>query len=457
MFKKILIANRGEIAVRIIRCCRELGIETVAVYSTEDVNSLHVMLADYSFCIGPATSSKSYLNKNALIEICKKNHCDAIHPGYGFLSENAEFAKMCEDNGITFIGPSSKLISSLGDKQSARKLMLESGVNVVPGSPDILENVDEAIKFANQVGYPVLLKATAGGGGKGMRKATSDEDIRMAYDTAYNEAKQAFANGNLYLEKLIVNPRHIEIQILADKFGNVICLGERDCSMQNNNQKILEESPCLILDKTTKNSMYEAAKKAIKAANYYSAGTVEFVVDRDGNFYFIEVNTRIQVEHPVTEMITGVDLIKEQIKIAAGMKLSINEDELPKEGHAIECRINAKSAGEVSFVHFPSGYNVRIDSYLYSGCTVSPFYDSMIAKIIVKGKTRLEAIKRLRRCLQELVIDGIETNAEFMHILTFHPEFIKGNYNTSFLEKNKKDICAWCEVDENDMNMTKQA
>ena len=443
MLKRILIANRGEIAVRIIRCCREMDIETVVVYSTADANSLAVMTATDSVCIGPAKPSESYLNQDIIIEAAIKTNCDAVHPGYGFLSENADFARKCEEAGLIFIGPSSEIISKMGDKQTARTLMRETGVPIVPGSKGFVETVDEAVKLADEIGYPVLLKATAGGGGKGMRKAFSKDDIVGAFETAKAEAKASFGNDDMYMEKLVVNPHHIEIQIMADKYGNAVYLGERDCSIQRNNQKLLEESPSKLIDEKLRKEMGETAVKAAKAAGYYSVGTVEFVVDDDKNYYFIEMNTRVQVEHPVTEMITGVDLIKEQIRIASGMKLSIIQDDVNINTHAIECRINAETPGIIKFLHFPSGYNVRVDSHLYTGYEVSPFYDSMVAKIIVTGKTRLETIRRMRRALEELIIDGIKTNAEFMHLLTYHPDFIRGNYNTGFWDKNNETINKW--------------
>lgn len=445
MFKRILIANRGEIALRIIRCCREMNIETVVVHSTADVESLPVILATHSVCIGPERAKDSYLKEDAIIETAIKMNCDAVHPGYGFLSENAGFAKKCEECGITFIGPSSEIISNMGDKQTARELMQKHDVPTVPGSKGLVATVEEAEKVADEIGYPVLIKASAGGGGKGMRRAYSKEELAKAFETAKAEAKAAFANDDMYIEKLIVNPHHIEFQILADKHGNVTYLGERDCSIQRRNQKLLEESPAWVLNAELRKKMGEAAVRAAKAAGYYSAGTIEFVLDNKENFYFIEMNTRIQVEHPVTELITGIDLIKEQIRIAAGMKLSNMQEDIRLKGHAIECRINAESVGKIKFLHFPAGPGVRVDSHLYTGYEVSPFYDSMLAKIIVTGDTRLEAIRRLRRALEELIIDGVPTNAEFMYLLTYHKEFIKGNYNTSFWERNSETIKEWCE------------
>lgn len=445
MFKRILIANRGEIAVRIIRCCREMGIETVIVYSTADEHSLPVMIANEAVCIGPAKASESYLNQDALIQIALQYECGAIHPGYGFLSENAAFARKCEEHHIVFIGPRPEVIDRMGDKQSARKLMMQHDVPVVPGSDDLIRSEEEAEALAEQIGYPVLLKASAGGGGKGMRRAYSKEELKKAYKTAKAEAMAAFGNDDIYMEKLIVDPHHIEMQILADDYGNVIFLGERDCSIQKNNQKLLEESPSKLLDDAMREEMGAVAVRAARAAGYTSAGTIEFVMDDQKHFYFIEMNTRIQVEHPVTEMLTGIDLIREQIRIAAKLRLNIAQDELAFDGHAIECRINAQAPGTVNFVHFPAGFGIRIESHVFAGYEVSPFYDSMIAKIIVKGATRMEAIRRLRRALEELIIDGVKTNAEFMHLLTYHPDFIKGNYNTGFWDRHHEEIGTWLE------------
>ena len=445
MFRRVLIANRGEIAVRIIRCCREMQIESVVVYSSADEKSLPVMLATHAVCIGPAKASESYLRQDVLIEAALRMECDAIHPGYGFLSENADFAKKCEENGIVFIGPSANIIQNMGDKQSARRLMMANEVPVVPGSKELITQVEQAQALAETIGYPVLLKASAGGGGKGMRRVFAKDEMENALKTAKAEAMAAFGNDDMYLEKLIVNPHHVEIQILADKEGNTVYLGERDCSIQRNNQKLLEESPSPLLDASLREEMGRTAVRAAKAAGYYSAGTVEFVVDDDKNYYFIEMNTRIQVEHPVTEEMTGMDLIKEQIRIAAGMKLNVTQDDIALQKHVIECRINAAGPGKINFLHFPAGNGVRVESHLFSGYEVGPFYDSMIAKIIVSGKTRLEVIRRLRRCLEELVIDGIETNAEFMHLLTYQTDFIKGQYHTGFWEKNHREIESWLE------------
>ena len=441
--KRILIANRGEIALRIVRCCREMGIETVAVYSTADRDTLPVMLATYSVCIGPSRASESYLKEDVILETAIKMKCDGIHPGYGFLSENAGFAKKCEEHGITFIGPSAEIIRKMGDKQTARQMMIKCGVPVVPGSAGLVNTLEEAKREAERIGYPVLLKASAGGGGKGMRKVFEPSELAHSYATAKEEARAAFGNDEMYLEKLILNPHHIEFQILGDQSGNLVYLGERECSIQRRNQKLLEESPAWILSEDLRKRMGETAVLAAKAVGYYSAGTVEFVLDSEKNFYFIEMNTRIQVEHPVTEMVTGIDLLKEQIRIAAGRKLEFSQEDIKPSGHAIECRINAETSGKIHQLHFPGGFGVRADSHLYAGCEVSPFYDPMIVKIIVKGSSRLEAVRRLRRALEELIIEGIRTNADFMNLLTYHPEFIRGNYTTAFWENYSKTIEQW--------------
>ncbi len=443
MFKRILIANRGEIAVRIIRTCHEMGIETVAIYSTTDRDCLHVQLATRSVCIGPSKSSESYLKMDRIIQVALATGCDAIHPGFGFLSENADFVEMVEACGLVFIGPSAASINALGNKMAARTLMIEGNVPVVPGSLAPLQSLVEAKELANEVGYPILIKASAGGGGRGMRIAKDDSEIESAYNQAKLEAKQCFLNDEVYLEKLIQNPKHIEIQILADNFGNVIHLGERDCSIQRRNQKIIEEAPSCVLTEELRDQMGQAAINAAKAADYTNAGTVEFVYV-DGEFYFIEMNTRIQVEHPITEMITGIDLIKEQIRIEANLKLSYTQEDIVLNGVAIECRINAEdfrrgftpTPGKVESLHFPGGFGVRIDSLLYQGYKVSPFYDSMVAKIIVHGSTRLEAIRRMRRALEELVIDGFSTNQELLYYIMHTKDYVKGNFNTGFIEAN---------------------
>ena len=451
MFKRILIANRGEIALRIIRCCRELGIETVIVYSTADEQSLPVQFATRAVCIGPAKAAESYLNQEGLIEVALKMECDAIHPGFGFLSENAEFAQKCEDHGIVFIGPSAKTIRRMGDKQEARKLMMLHQIPIVPGSKETIKTVEDACMEAERIGYPVLLKASAGGGGKGMRKAFSEEELKDSFYMAKAESLAAFGNDEMYLEKLILNPHHIEFQILADQFGKQIHLGERDCSLQRRNQKLFEEAPSKFLSQEKRTEMGQIAVKAAAAANYVGAGTIEFVMDDEMNYYFIEMNTRIQVEHAVTEMVTGIDLIKEQIRIAAKQPLGFTQEDVVINGYGMECRILAEdpwnqfmpSPGTINFVHFPAGFGVRVDSDLYSGCTTSPFYDSMIAKVIVHGKTRLEAIRRMRRALEELTIEGITTNTEFMHLLLHHPAFMKGSYRTSFWDDYSKEILEW--------------
>lgn len=451
MFKRILIANRGEIAVRIIRCCREMGIETVAVYSTADAQALHVQLATQAVCIGPAKSADSYLNMKNILSAAVTTDCDAIHPGFGFLSENSEFARLCEQCGIVFIGPDADIIDAMGNKAAARKLMIDNDVPVVPGSDGRVDTADKAKEVAERIGYPVLIKAAAGGGGRGMRKAFSPDEIETAYNTAKSEALSCFGDDEMYIEKLILNPRHIEFQILADKYGNTVHLGERDCSIQRKNQKLIEESPSKALSDELRAKMGADAIKAARAAKYYSAGTIEFVLSETGEYYFIEMNTRIQVEHPVTEMVTGFDLIKEQIRVAAGMKLSFTQEDVQLRGHSIECRINAEDPengfrpcpGKIDFLHFPGGNGVRIDSALYCGYEASPYYDSMVAKLIVHAPTRLQAIRKMRRCLEELIIDGITTNADLAHLIMHHPDFIKGRYNTGFIEKNLDDILSW--------------
>ena len=451
MFKKILIANRGEIALRIIRTCMEMNIDTVAVYSTADADALHTKLATEAICIGPERSSDSYLNMNAIIAAAEATGCDAIHPGYGFLSENAEFADLCEENGIAFIGPTGDIIRKLGDKSAARQLMMQAGVPVVPGSKGALASVEEGIALADEIGYPVLIKASAGGGGRGMRRVFDPEDFRRMYEEAGSEAEACFGNGELYLEKLVIEPKHIEFQILADNKGNVIHLGERDCSIQRRNQKLIEETPSRALTPELRERMGEAAVKAAKAGGYRSAGTVEFVLGKDGGFYFIEMNTRIQVEHPITEMITGIDIVREQIRIAAGLTLESTQDDVKFEGHAIECRINAEDPangfrpcpGKVDFIHLPGGHGVRVDTALYNNCEISPYYDSLAAKIITFGKTRLEAIRIMRRVLEELMIDGITTNESLSYLILHDPEFMRGEYDTGFIDSKLDSFVKW--------------
>ena len=443
MINKILIANRGEIAVRVIRACKEMGIATVAVYSEADKEAYHVKLADQAVCIGPAQSHKSYLNMKALIEAACLTKSDAIHPGFGFLSENSFFAKICEESNIKFIGPNWKVIDMLGNKSHAKELMKKAGVPVVPGSDTSISSLDEAKKIAKQVGYPVMLKASAGGGGKGIRLVRDANEIENAYHMVRQEAKNAFNDDEIYLEKFIENPRHVEIQILADEFGNAIYLGERDCSVQRKNQKMIEESPCSILTDKSRKKMGEAALKAVKAARYANAGTVEFLVDKDKNFYFMEMNTRIQVEHPVTEWVTDIDLIKEQIHIASGEKLRYKQDEVELRGHSIECRINAENPeknfmpcpGTIQKLYLPGGNGVRIDTAVYAGYTIPPYYDSMIAKLIVHAHTREEAITRMKRALQECIIEGVDTNINFLYQILENREFNTGEFDTSFIQK----------------------
>jgi acetyl-CoA carboxylase, biotin carboxylase subunit len=445
MFKKVLIANRGEIAVRIIRACQELGISTVAVYSQADKEALHVQLADEAYCIGPHLSKESYLKQVNLLSVATITGVDAIHPGYGFLAENAEFAELCGASNITFIGPSPEAIQKMGAKAVARETMKAAGVPIVPGTDGIIDNVEEALITAREIGFPVIIKATAGGGGKGMRVAQTEAQLQKAVSMAQQEAETAFGNAGVYLEKYVEEPRHIEIQVLGDTQGNVIHLGERDCSIQRRHQKLIEEAPSPALDEDLRQKMGEAALKAAKAVNYTGAGTVEFLLDKHRNFYFMEMNTRIQVEHPVTEMVTGVDLIKEQLMVAAGYPLSISQEEIVISGWSIECRINAEnpaknfmpSPGKIEAYHPPGGLGVRIDSAAYHGYAIPPFYDSMIAKLIVHGKTRNEAIARMKRALNEFLISGVETTIPFHIALLEHEDFINGNFNTKFLENNK--------------------
>ena len=444
MFSKVLIANRGEIAVRIIRACRELGIRTVAVYSEADREAMHTELADEAVCIGPSKASESYLNKQQILSAAVLTKAEAIHPGFGFLSENSQFAEMCEACHITFIGPKSQTIDEMGNKIHARQLMKKAGVPVIPGSDGAIVDVKQALEIANQVGYPVMLKAAAGGGGKGIRKVLSEAELPSAFASAQQEAKAAFGNDEMYLEKIIYPARHIEVQVLGDKYGNVLHFGERDCSLQRNNQKVLEESPSVVISETNREKLGAIAVKAAKAVSYENAGTIEFLMDLSGQFYFMEMNTRIQVEHPITEMVTGVDLVKKQIEVAAGEKLTIKQEDIKLRGHAIECRINAEnpafhfapSPGKIENLLLPSGgMGLRVDSAMYSGYVIPPFYDSMIAKIIVHGQTRFEALMKMQRALGELVTDGVTTNAEFQMDLISHPNVIAGDYDTSFLQE----------------------
>lgn len=448
MLKKVLIANRGEIAVRIIRECLDCGVEAVAVYSTADKQALHTMIATEAICIGGPRAAESYLNISNIIEAAKAQQCDAIHPGFGFLSENRQFARACEENGIQFIGPSAEAIDKMGNKSTARRLMKEAGVPVVPGSEGAVKDGEEAAAIAEEIGYPVLLKASAGGGGRGMRKAYDRQGVLEGFAAASAEAESCFGSGEMYVEKLIENPRHIEFQILADRMGSVVHLGERDCSIQRRNQKLVEEAPAWGLTRELREAMGHGAVKAARAARYENAGTVEFVVDQDGSFYFIEMNTRIQVEHPVTEMVTGVNIVKEQLRIAAGLPLALTQEEIKLEGHAIECRITAEKVfenfapcpGKVEFIHFPAGAGIRVDSALYNGCEISPFYDSMVAKVIARGDTRLEAVRRMRRALEETVITGVETTLPVQHLLMYNEAFLRGGYDTGFIESHLKEL-----------------
>ncbi len=436
MFQKVLVANRGEIAVRIIRALREMGIKTVAVYSEADKEALHTQLADESICIGPAASAESYLNMEQIISATVASKAEAIHPGFGFLSENARFVEMCEKCKIVFIGPNSGLIASMGNKSEARKTMEEAGIPIIPGTKEPLIDAKEAKEIADKLGYPLMIKASAGGGGKGMRIAENAEEFLSNFQTAQQEAEKNFGDNTMYLERYIRNPRHIEVQILADKKGNVVYLGERDCSIQKHHQKLLEEAPCQALSKKLRQEMGETAAHAAKAVGYENAGTIEFLYDKDGNYYFMEMNTRIQVEHPVTEMITGIDLIKEQIRIAAGEPLSIKQEEAIITGHAIECRINAKRPGKVIELHLPYGNGIRVDTALYQGYIVPPYYDSMIAKVIVHGKDREEAIQKMCSALGELIIEGIDTNLEEQYQVLMDQKFLAGQIDTGFIKEH---------------------
>lgn len=446
MIQKVLIANRGEIAVRIIRACREMGIETVAVYSEADKEALHTQLADEAVCIGPAPSAESYLDMEKIISATMVSGADAIHPGFGFLSENDRFASLCEKCNIIFIGPSSEVIRKLGNKSEARNTMQKAGVPIIPGSHCPISDVREGAKVAEKTGYPVIVKAALGGGGKGMRVAAAPEEFEMAFRTAQKEAQMAFGDGTMYLEHFVQHPRHIEFQILADQFGNIVHLGERDCSVQRNHQKLIEESPSPALNDDLRAKMGKAAVAAAKAAGYTNAGTVEFLLEGNGSFYFMEMNTRIQVEHPVTEWVTGIDLIKEQIRIADGCPLSFRQSEIQFIGHAMECRINAEnpdenfrpSPGTITDLYLPGGKGVRIDSAIYSGCTVTPYYDSMLAKLIVHAGNRTEAIAKMQCALGEVIIEGIDTNVDYQYKILDHPDFQTGNIDVEFIEKIEK-------------------
>ncbi len=449
MFKRVLIANRGEIALRIIRACRELGVETVAVYSEADRESLHVRFADDDVCIGPAPARESYLRIPRLIAAAEITGADAIHPGYGFLAENAEFAETCAASGIAFIGPTPQQIRTMGDKAAARAAMIANDVPVVPGSPGPVEDVDDALKIAEGMGFPVIIKAAAGGGGKGMRVARDSDDFARSFQLARSEALSAFGNGSVYVEKYLERPRHVEFQVFGDTHGNVIHLGERDCSVQRRHQKLVEEAPCPVMTPELRAKMGAAAVKGARAINYVGAGTVEMLLDQDGSFYFMEMNTRIQVEHPVTEMLTGVDLVKEQIRVASGLPLSVLGTPTLN-GHVIECRVNAEdpkrnfqpSPGRVEVFHMPGGNGVRVDTHVYAGYSVPPFYDSMIAKLIVHGRDRAEAIAKMKLALETFVVEGVTTTIPFLGTLMDHPKFVEGDVHTKFLEQEGADLFA---------------
>lgn len=447
MIKKVLIANRGEIAVRIIRACREMGIETVAVYSEADREALHAKLADEAICIGAAPSSESYLSMERILSATMVTGADAIHPGFGFLSENSRFAELCEQCGVTFIGPDSQVIASLGNKQEARNTMVAAGVPVIPGSDEAVYTVETGEALAAEIGYPVIVKAALGGGGKGMRVAETPEEFAQSFLTAQKEAQMAFGSDMMYLEHFVQHPRHIEFQILADQHGNVVHLGERDCSIQRNHQKMIEESPSIALSPKLREQMGETAVRAAKAAGYTNAGTIEFLLEKSGRFYFMEMNTRIQVEHPVTEWVTGIDLIKEQIRIADGKPLSFRQEDIHLTGHAIECRINAEnpskgflpSPGTITDMYLPGGKGIRIDSAIYSGYTIPPYYDSMIAKLIVWAKNRNEAIRKMQSALGEIIIEGIDTNVDYQYEILNHPDYLSGNIDIDFIEKMQQE------------------
>lgn len=448
MINKVLIANRGEIAVRIIRACREMRIETVAVYSQADREALHTKLADEAICIGPAPSKESYLSMEQIISATVISGADAIHPGFGFLSENSKFAELCQQCNITFIGPDAQVIAKLGNKQEARNTMAAANVPVIPGSTEAIYDAQTGAQIAREIGYPVIVKAALGGGGKGMRVAYTEEEFEQSFQTAQKETELAFGDNTMYIERYVQNPRHIEFQILADAYGNVIHLGERDCSIQRNHQKMIEESPSIALTDSLREEMGQAAVRAAKAAGYVNAGTIEFLLDSSGKYYFMEMNTRIQVEHPVTEWVTGIDLVKEQIRIASGKKLSYTQEEVRLSGHAIECRINAEnpkknfrpSPGTVTDMYLPGGKGIRIDSAIYSGYTIPPYYDSMVAKLIVWAKNRGEAIRKMQSALGEVIIEGIDTNVDYQYEILNHPDYLSGNIDIEFIEKMQGEI-----------------
>ncbi|MBF0982036.1 MAG: acetyl-CoA carboxylase biotin carboxylase subunit [Lachnospiraceae bacterium] len=443
MFKRVLVANRGEIAVRVIRALRALSVSSVAVYSKEDRDALHTRLADERVCIGEGAARNSYLNMDTILTVAKNTGCDAIHPGYGFLSENAHFAKKCEENGITFIGPTAEVIEEMGTKSEARRRMREAGVPVVPGSLSVLYDVGEALEEARKMGFPVMIKASSGGGGKGMRECYKEADFEKDFLTAQRESANAFSDDAMYLEKLILEPRHVEVQIMGDSYGHVVALGERDCSIQRNHQKLVEESPSPAVSEKTRKAMMEAAVKAAASVRYTGAGTIEFIMDKDGQFYFMEMNTRIQVEHGVTELLTNTDLVMEQIRVSAGEKLSYRQEDIPFLGHSIECRINAEipeknfmpSPGKITALHLPGGNGVRVDTALYTGYTVPMEYDSMIAKVLVLGRNRAEAIQKMRVALEEMLVLGVETNLDFQYKIMRSEAFREGKVDTGFVER----------------------
>ena len=454
MFRKILIANRGEIAVRIIRACREMGIATVAVYSEADREALHTQLADEAVCIGPAAATDSYLNMEQILSACIATKADAIHPGFGFLSENSRFVEMCEKCNITFIGPTAEMMDKMGNKSQARLTMIEAGVPVVPGTKEPVYDAKRGAAMAEDIGYPVMIKASSGGGGKGMRIAFGPDDFEENFQVAQLESVRGFGDNTMYIEKYVQEPRHIEFQIMADKFGNVVQFGERDCSIQRNHQKMIEESPSVALTPELRRRMGDAAVRAAKAVHYESAGTIEFLLDKEKNFYFMEMNTRIQVEHPVTEWVTGIDLVKEQLKIASGMPLEISQEDVRIQGHAIECRINAEnpqknfrpSPGTIQGAHFPGGNGIRVDTCVYNGCKIPPYYDSMLAKLIVHAGNRKEAIAKMQSALGEVIIDGIDTNIDYQYEILKDEDYQSGNFDTGFLASH---IIAGVKINEN--------
>lgn len=448
MLSKVLVANRGEIAVRIIRECMDASLDTVAVYSKGEEDALHTLMAGEAVCIGGPRPADSYLNMDNIISAAVNTGCDAVHPGFGFLSENSGFARACRENDLKFIGPAPDVIDGMGNKSAARDMMKKAGVPVVPGSDGPVSSPEEAADISDSIGYPVLVKASAGGGGRGMRRADDREEVIRAYSEASAEAESCFGNGELYVEKLVEDPRHIEFQILADSRGNVIHLGERNCSIQRRNQKMIEEAPAFGLSSRLRDEMGSAAVRAAEAAGYENAGTIEFIMDEDNNYYFIEMNTRLQVEHPVTEMVTGVNIVKEQLRIASGLPLSLEQDDVRISGHALECRIAAEDIyrdfapcpGRIDFVHLPAGNGVRVDSAVYNGCEISPYYDSMIAKVITTGGTRLEAVRRMRRALEETAIEGVSTTLPVQDLIMYSRDFLRGTYNTGYMEKHLQEI-----------------